>query len=121
LLFAFFFEKIKIFDEVRKTFQLAEGDFPRLDEYKSSLQLSDIAAFPRIDRKTLNSLQEMLIQDIPRIISIVAGVVNSGPGGASADGDNSNADSEGMVYNARRINICNSQELLTWAFLGSIL
>ncbi len=106
---------------MRKTFQLAEGDFPRLDEYKSSLQLSDIAAFPRIDRKTLNSLQEMLIQDIPRIISIVAGVVNSGPGGASADGDNSNADSEGMVYNARRINICNSQELLTWAFLGSIL
>jgi hypothetical protein len=72
---------------VRKTFQLAEGDFPRLDEYKASLQLSNIARFPRIDRKTLNSLQEMLLQDIPRITSIVAGVINNGPGGALADGD----------------------------------
>lgn len=58
--------------------------------------MSDIAAFPRIDRKTLNSLQEMLLQDIPRIISIVAGVVNNGPGGASAEEDSNNADSDGM-------------------------
>ena len=78
----------QIFDEVRKTFQLAEGDFPRLDEYKASLQLSNIARFQRIYRKTLNSPQEMLLQDVPRITSIVAGLINSnGPGGASADGD----------------------------------
>ena len=73
----------QIFDEVRKTFQLAEGDFSRLGEYKkASLQLSNIARFQRI-----SLLQEMLLQDVPRITSIVAGVINNGPSGASADGD----------------------------------
>jgi len=43
--------------------------------------LSDMSTFPRIDRKVLNSLQEMLLKEIPRIIAHVAGVVNDGPGG----------------------------------------
>lgn len=81
---------------MQKTFQLAEGDFPRLDEYKAALQLSDISSFPRIDRRVLNNLQEMLLKDIPRIISYVAGVINDGPGGNHLE-DADEGDAEGAL------------------------
>lgn len=44
-----------------------EGDFPKLDEYKAALTLSDFSTFPLIDRKVLNILQDMLLKDVPKV------------------------------------------------------
>jgi len=63
-----------IFAEVRRTYQLAEGDFPRIDEYRASLALSDMSSFPAINRHVLNTLQDMLLKDVPKITALVAGV-----------------------------------------------
>lgn len=67
----------EIFTEVRRMYQLSEGDFPRLDEYKACLRLSDLSTFPHINRKVLHELQEMLLQEIPAITSKVAGMQES--------------------------------------------
>merc|ERR1712167_281871 len=77
-----------IFEEVRLKYQLSEGDFPRLDEYKAALALSDISAFPVIDRKVLNTLQELLLKDIPMITSHVAGASSN----RTEDEENSDSD-----------------------------
>ena len=63
-----------IFAEVRRTYQLAEGDFPKLEDYKAALALSDISTFPAINRTTLNTLQDILLKDVPKISALVAGV-----------------------------------------------
>eukprot|EP01034_Spumella_vulgaris_P023201 gene23201-29397_t len=68
----------EVFADVRRTYQLAEGDFPRLDEYKAALQLLDMSTFARIDRKTLTALQDMLLSDIPKITAQVAGMQSAG-------------------------------------------
>jgi hypothetical protein len=60
----------EVFAEVRRTYQLAEGDFPKLDEYRASLQLLDISTFNRTDRRVLTALQDMLLVDIPRITAL---------------------------------------------------
>jgi GTPase SAR1 family protein len=81
-----------VFAEVRRTYQLAEGDFPRIDEYRSALALSDMTTFPAIDRHVLNTLQDMLLKDVPKITALIAGV-----GSAPAHGKNkkSSEDDEG--------------------------
>jgi hypothetical protein len=84
----------EVFAEVRRTYQLAEGDFPRLDEYKASLQLLDMSTFSRIDRKTLTALQDMLLTDIPKITAQVAGM-QSGVGDKRG-GDDDAEDSAGV-------------------------
>jgi EH domain-containing protein 1 len=63
-----------IFVEVRRTYQLAEGDFPKIEEYRAALALSDMTTFPAIDRHVLNTLQDMLLKDVPKITALVAGV-----------------------------------------------
>eukprot|EP01038_Epipyxis_sp_PR26KG_P008135 gene8135-11013_t len=62
------------FNEVKRIYHLAEGDFPKVDEYKASLAMLEISSFPAIDRKVLNTLQSLLRLDIPRITHLVAGV-----------------------------------------------
>lgn len=44
----------------------------------------DFYAFPKTDRAVLNSLQDMLLVDVPRIISYVAGVSGSESDDAAA-------------------------------------
>ena len=76
-----------VFSTVRRNYQLAEGDFPKLDEFKTKLRLADFTKFPRISKDVLNTLQDLLTIDIPQIISHVAGVVNDGPvAGTHGDG-----------------------------------
>lgn len=62
----------EVFAELRRQYQLPEGDFPKVDEYRASLQLSDFSNFPAINRKTLESLQDLLVSDIPRITQLLA-------------------------------------------------
>jgi EH domain-containing protein 1 len=73
-----------IFTVVRRTYQLAEGDFPKIDEYKAALQLSDFSSFPSIDRGVLTVLQDMLLKDVPKITALVAGVGSKKKKGAAA-------------------------------------
>ncbi len=63
----------EVFEEVRVTYQLSEGDFPRLDRFKAQLQMEDFYTFPKLDRRVLTTLQNLLTEDIPRIINLVAG------------------------------------------------
>lgn len=69
-----------VFETVRRKYDLAEGDFPKIDEFRAALRLADFSTFPHTKREVLVSLQDMLTVDIPRIIAHVAGVVKEGPG-----------------------------------------
>lgn len=62
----------ELFLEVRRTYQLSEGDFPKVEEYKQVLSLCDFSTFPRINRRTLDALQTLLREDIPRITVMVS-------------------------------------------------
>lgn len=81
----------QVFDAVRRKYDLAEGDFPKIDEFKAALRLADFSTFPYTKREVLVSLQDMLTVDIPRIIAHVAGVVKEGPGSHVDDADDSDA------------------------------
>jgi hypothetical protein len=85
-----------VFAEVRRTYQLAEGDFPKIDEYRAALALSDMSTFPRIDRHVLNTLQDMLLKDVPKITALIAGVGSSASSGKfSRSGKNLDRDEGG--------------------------
>ena len=84
----------EIFKEIKKSYQLPDGDFPNVDEYRAHLQLLDFTTFPKIDRKVLNSLQSMLLEDIPKIAGLVAGVSNSRSVKDSDDADTVNANAK---------------------------
>jgi EH domain-containing protein 1 len=62
----------EVFVDLRRQYQLPEGDFPKVDEYRADLQLSDFSSFPAINRKTLESLQDMLVHDIPNITQLLS-------------------------------------------------
>ena len=64
----------QIFNEVRRLYRLADGDFPKIDEYKIALDLNDFYKFPLVDRKDLILLNDILIKEIPRITALVAGI-----------------------------------------------
>ena len=77
----------EVFSIVRSKYDLADGDFPKLNEFKAALRLADFSTFPHTNREVLVSLQDMLTVDIPRIIAHVAGVVKEGPGTSTVDSD----------------------------------
>lgn len=64
----------QIFEEVKRLYNLAEGDFPKIEEFAASLQLCDFSKFPRTDKSTLTTLQSLINDDIPKIIKYVASV-----------------------------------------------
>ena len=77
----------EVYEEVRRTYQLSDGDFPRLEEFRARLQLEDFYSFPKTDRKTLQVLQTILTEDIPYIISQLAGVNDMVLSSDSDDGE----------------------------------
>jgi EH domain-containing protein 1 len=97
----------QIFRDVRSQYQLAEGDMPKVEDYRSVLALSDISQFPQIDRKVLQSLQDLLLTDIPEIAQIVAGVSSSSFSQTSAklgnNSTNSNEDGEADGISAQQL------------------
>lgn len=76
----------EIFLELRRTYSLAEGDFPKTEEYRQALMLCNFATFPGIDRRVLNDLQDMLLKDIPKITAMVAGMEGRKKGNEEASG-----------------------------------
>ena len=77
----------EVFEDVRRTYQLSEGDFPRIEEFRAKLQMEDFYSFPKTDRKTLQKLQILLTEDIPYIISQLAGVPDTSMISTSDEGD----------------------------------
>lgn len=67
----------QIYLEVRHTYNLPEGDFPPIDEFKAGLQVVDFRRFPQLKRETLNQLKELLSIDIPIIFKSIAGVTSN--------------------------------------------
>lgn len=68
-------EKLQdVFNAVRRKYQLAEGDFPKIDEFRTQLGLLDFSKFAHTDRKVLNTLQDLLANEIPKITAHVAGI-----------------------------------------------
>lgn len=84
----------EVYEEVRRTYQLSDGDFPRLDEFRARLQLEDFYSFPKTDRKTLQALQTILTEDIPYIVSQLAGVNDTVLYSDSDDGEGGDGDTD---------------------------
>jgi hypothetical protein len=74
----------QIFNEVKRLYRLADGDFPKIDEYKVALDLNDFYKFPLVDRKDLILLNDVLNKEIPRITALVAGINKKNKKGKSS-------------------------------------
>ena len=72
------------FNEVKRLYRLADGDFPKIDEYKVALDLNDFYKFPLVDRKDLILLNDVLNKEIPRITALVAGINKKNKKGKSS-------------------------------------
>ena len=59
----------EIFQKVKQLYNLSEGDFPNINEYKDVLRLMDFTTFPSTKREVLLSLRNILNDDIPLIMS----------------------------------------------------
>jgi hypothetical protein len=81
----------KIYVEVRHIYNLPEGDFPPLEEFKAKLQLSDFRQFPKLQRSVLIELKDMLTYDIPSIFKSIAGVSSTKSSSSSTEEDEGGA------------------------------
>lgn len=108
----------KVFEEVRRKYGLAEGDFPNIDEFRDVLRLSDFYSFPLTRRDVLVELQDILTVDIPRIVSAVHGITTWDPNGEDDDrfeeneGNNVSTPvtAEGTLKHVKLINLDNEQK-----------
>eukprot|EP00607_Mallomonas_marina_P009297 CAMPEP_0182417850 /NCGR_PEP_ID=MMETSP1167-20130531/2289_1 /TAXON_ID=2988 /ORGANISM="Mallomonas Sp, Strain CCMP3275" /LENGTH=519 /DNA_ID=CAMNT_0024591659 /DNA_START=46 /DNA_END=1605 /DNA_ORIENTATION=- len=64
----------EIFQSVQLDYNLSEGDFPSIEEFRATLRLHDFRQFPPTDRRALTQLKDLLTNDIPRIMKLVGGV-----------------------------------------------
>ena len=76
-----------VYREVKHTYNLSEGDFPPVDEFRASLQLQQFQKFPKCDRETLVVLKDLLSTDIPVIFRSIAGVSTEGTKGDESDAE----------------------------------
>jgi len=68
-----------VYKAVKQQYGLADGDFPKLEPFQVKLRTANFNSFPYADNELLNTLQDILSKDIPKIINQIAGVVNEGP------------------------------------------
>lgn len=90
----------QVFEIVKRNYNLSEGDFPNLGEFKAVLRLSDFSTFPYTSKDTLNVLQDLLTIEIPRIFSTVAGVTNDGP---TSQKENVDVSRQPLVFQVKEI------------------
>jgi hypothetical protein len=86
----------KVYLDVRHTYHLPEGDFPQIDEFRGVLHLSDFRQFPKLDRKVLNQLKELLSHDIPVIFKSIAGVTSNKISGDDDSTESTGADNKNL-------------------------
>eukprot|EP00611_Tribonema_gayanum_P021406 TRINITY_DN4107_c0_g1_i1.p1 TRINITY_DN4107_c0_g1~~TRINITY_DN4107_c0_g1_i1.p1 ORF type:complete len:617 (+),score=239.25 TRINITY_DN4107_c0_g1_i1:132-1853(+) len=60
-----------VFRAVMKQYNLAPGDFPDLETFRSKCEELSFAKFPKLKPKMLQDLDEVLSQDIPRLMEML--------------------------------------------------
>jgi len=63
-----------ILSEIKTTFDLSDGDMPDSDVLACKLRASDFKSFPKLDRKLLTELDNLILVDIPELMRGVGGV-----------------------------------------------
>lgn len=63
-----------IFDHVRMLYDLSPGDFPDISEFTKCLEDQDFNLFPGADRQTMDTLDNLILKDIPNIVKGTNGV-----------------------------------------------
>jgi hypothetical protein len=103
----------QIFNEVKRLYRLADGDFPKIDEYKIALDLNDFYKFPLVDRKDLILLNDVLNKEIPRITALVAGISKNNKKGKSSS-SSTNRQNQPMLFtfNEKKIILSSSHILI---------
>lgn len=66
-----------IFDMVRMQHDLSPGDFPEVSAFVKSLEDQDFSQFPIADRQTIQTLDDLILKDIPNIVKGTNGVTGS--------------------------------------------
>jgi len=67
----------QVFDEVQHRFDLPRGDMPDAGEFAACLEeMEDFSVFPKVNRKLLRKLDELILQTIPAIMQGSVGVTN---------------------------------------------
>jgi len=56
------------FFKVHQKYQLPVGDFPDINKFKEILKVSDFSKFPKLNKKALESMDQVLGEDIPKLI-----------------------------------------------------
>jgi len=68
----------QIFDIVRIEYNLSEGDFPDVNDFRECLaDVEDFSSFMSADRKILGLLDDLLLHQIPNIMKGAAGITDS--------------------------------------------
>ncbi|CAE7450961.1 Ehd1 [Symbiodinium microadriaticum] len=80
----------EVYREVRYAYNLSDGDFPPVNEFRATLQLQEFRKFPNSDRATLSVLKELLSTDIPIIFKSIAGVSSDKKNGDEGEDDVAN-------------------------------
>lgn len=80
----------EVYREVRYAYNLSEGDFPPVNEFRATLRLQEFRKFPKSDRQTLVALKELLSTDIPVIFKSIAGVTTDKRGSEDHEDDVAN-------------------------------
>ncbi|CAM9451987.1 unnamed protein product [Chrysoparadoxa australica] len=60
-----------VFRTVMKQYNLAPGDFPDIEQFKSKCSEMNFSKFPKLRPKMLQDLDEVLSQDIPRLMEML--------------------------------------------------
>lgn len=109
------------FNEVKRLYRLADGDFPKIDEYKIALDLNDFYKFPLVDRKDLILLNDVLNKEIPRITALVAGISKDNKKGKSSS-SSTNRQNQTMLFtlNEKKIILSSSHILILSLLIVSI-
>ena len=109
----------QIFNEVKRLYRLADGDFPKIDEYKVALDLHDFYKFPLVDRKDLILLNDVLNKEIPRITALVAGISKKNKkrkssSSSSSSSSSTNRQNQTMLFtlNEKKIILSSSHVLI---------
>jgi len=58
------------FDTVRREYHLPAGDFPDLVRFKDTMQAFEVASFPKVDKRMLKTVDDVLGIEIPDLIKL---------------------------------------------------
>lgn len=77
----------EIFKSVQLDYNLSEGDFPNVEEFRATLRITDFRVLPPTDRRVLTQLRDMLTVDIPRVMKLVGGLKSADETGGEDEDD----------------------------------